>query len=73
MIRVDYQNCLQTHSQQKVTTVETIEQEKKIENAKQGDLPQTGGPGTIALTLGGIALIAGAAVYTVRSRKNDAK
>lgn len=34
-------------------------------------LPQTGGPGTIALTVVGVGLIAGAAVWAVRSRKEN--
>lgn len=34
-------------------------------------LPQTGGPGTIALTVAGVGLIAGAAVWAVRSRKEN--
>lgn len=36
-----------------------------------GTLPQTGGPGTIALTVVGVGLIAGAAVWAVRSRKEN--
>lgn len=35
------------------------------------NLPQTGGPGTIALTVVGVGLIAGAAVWAVRSRKEN--
>lgn len=36
-----------------------------------GTLPETGGPGTIALTVAGVGLIAGAAVWAVRSRKEN--
>ena len=58
-------------AEQETTTVETIEQVKKIENAKQGELPETGGPGTVALTAAGVVLMAGAGAYVVRSKKNQ--
>ncbi|MGN0073787.1 MAG: SpaH/EbpB family LPXTG-anchored major pilin [Collinsella sp.] len=38
---------------------------------KQGELPTTGGAGTVAFTAGGILLIAGGAVVVFRSRKRD--
>lgn len=35
------------------------------------DLPQTGGAGTVALTAAGVVLVAGAAAFIVRSRKEN--
>ena len=35
------------------------------------NLPQTGGPGTIALTVAGAGLVAGAAYLVMRSRKEN--
>lgn len=35
------------------------------------DLPVTGGPGTVALTAAGVVLVAGAAAFIVRSRKQN--
>ena len=41
-------------------------------NKDQGiGLPTTGGPGTVALTAAGVVLVAGAAAFIVRSRKQD--
>ncbi len=43
-----------------------------ITNQKQDiDLPTTGGAGTVALTAAGVVLIAGAAAFIVRSRKQN--
>ncbi len=41
------------------------------EDPKQGDLPSTGGAGTVALTAGGILLVAGGSAVVARSRKQD--
>ena len=35
------------------------------------DLPQTGGAGTVALTAAGVVIVAGAAAFIVRSRKEN--
>lgn len=42
-----------------------------VTNVPTGSLPMTGGAGTIALTVGGICLIAVAAAWVVRNRKQD--
>ena len=42
-----------------------------VTDPKQGQLPTTGGAGTVAFTAGGILLIAGGAVVVFRSRKRD--
>lgn len=44
-----------------------------VENDKDSgiNLPQTGGAGTIALTAAGVVLVAGAAAFIVRSRKEN--
>ena len=49
---------------------------KSIENTPAGgehgvDLPETGGMGTVALTAAGVVLVAGAAAFIVRSRKEN--
>lgn len=49
---------------------------KPIENTPAGgehgvDLPETGGMGTVALTAAGVVLVAGAAAFIVRSRKEN--
>lgn len=36
-----------------------------------GNLPTTGGPGTVALTVAGVVVMAGAACFVVRSRKQN--
>lgn len=41
------------------------------EDPKQGDLPSTGGAGTVALTAGGILLVAGGSAVVARSRKQN--
>lgn len=48
----------------------------KVEDEKSGpgegiDLPETGGMGTVALTAAGVVLVAGAAAFIVRSRKEN--
>lgn len=44
-----------------------------VENTKDSgiNLPQTGGAGTVALTAAGVVLVAGAAAFIVRSRKEN--
>ncbi len=42
-----------------------------VTDPKQGQLPTTGGAGTVAFTAGGVLLIAGGAVVVFRSRKRD--
>ena len=42
----------------------------EVENAKTGTLPATGGPGTIALTVAGICLVAGAVSVLYGSKAN---
>ena len=43
----------------------------EVENAKTGTLPVTGGPGTIALTVAGISLVAGAVSVLYGSKANE--
>ena len=55
---------------------ETEVNAKPIENTPAGgehgvDLPETGGMGTVALTAAGVVLVAGAAAFIVRSRKEN--
>ena len=51
------------------TTVGYVYQE--VLNDKGFELPKTGGPGTVALTAAGVALMAGAAALIVRGRKQN--
>lgn len=44
-----------------------------IENRKNGDLPETGGVGTVLFTLGGAILLAGIVISFIVSRKRNAE
>lgn len=43
----------------------------KIQDPAQGELPSTGGPGTIALTAGGVVLVVGGAYIVRRARRRE--
>ncbi len=57
-----------TNATDGVTEVNFFDDGQKID-PPQGQLPQTGGAGTIALTAGGVLLVAGGAAMVLRSRK----
>ena len=54
-----------------VGTVVNSENPHGVENYANPVLPTTGGAGTVALTAAGVVLIAGAAAFIVRSRKQN--
>lgn len=53
------------------SVTETPNYTVKVPNAKQPDLPLTGGMGTILFTVAGLVLIGGAAFFFIRSRKSS--
>lgn len=52
-------------------TADSLIVSKTIDNTKTPALPVTGGAGTVAITAAGVVLVAGAAMLTVRARKNN--
>ncbi|WP_028263749.1 SpaH/EbpB family LPXTG-anchored major pilin [Atopobium fossor] len=66
-------NFTVTSDVQANTFAGTVQAIDNITNNKSNSLglPITGGPGTIALTAGGLVIMVGAIVYLVRARRND--